>query len=533
MRFPHYWAFDARRVVAVGMSVLLLAGCAGPAPLASTGGSTASSGSTVGPAAAAAPAGTAEAGGTLTVAQSSDAGTLDPQKQGKMPDMNILINMFDTLVSRDANNQLAPGLATEWKVVDPTTWEFKLRDGVKFHNGEAFDAQTVRYSIERLKNPATKSPIVELTYVKEVKVVDDRTVDFLLSAPDPILPNKLTLFGGVMVPPQYIQEQGDDAFSQRPVGTGPFKFVSWQKDNQVVMEANPEYWGGKPRVSKLVFRAIPNAADMIAAVKTGEVDIAANITPDAASQLKGVSDRKVVSAPGIRDYFVEIDTRQAGPLADARVRQALNYGVDVDTLVKTVLGGSARRTPTLVPMESFGFDPQIQAYPYDVQKAKELLAEAGHPNGFDTTLDAQMIDKDIVQAIAGSLAKIGVRASVNLMEAGTFNQKLLANELRPLYYIGNTGWTMDVESNFQSYLKSDRRYNRWPNPQADQLVTTEETSVNPDERKAAFSQLQLLLKDQAPFIYLYQTDNIYGMTPRVTWAPNPVGVLLMKDASVS
>ncbi len=493
------------------------------------------------PAAAAKPAaaqptaatGATQAIKTLTVAQSADASTLDPQKQGKMPDMNILINMFDTLVTLDAKNQLAPGLATEWKVVDPTTWEFKLRQGVKFHDGEPFNAEAAKFSIERLINPATKSPIVELSYVKEVKVVDEYTIQLLLKAPDPIIPNKLTLFGGVMVPPQYIKEKGDEYFSQHPVGTGPFKFVSWQKDNQVVMEANPDYWGGKPKVDRLVFRAIPNAADTLAALRTGEVDIAANITADAADQLQGVSDRKVVSGPGIRTYYLEIDTRQAGPLADKRVRQAMNYAVDVDTLVKTVLGGHARRVATLVPQENFGYNSQVQPYTYDPAKAKQLLADAGFPNGFETTLDAQSIDKGVAEAISGQLAKVGIQAKVNLMESGTFTTKLLAGELGPLYYIGNTAWTLDAESNFQSYLKSDRRYNRWKNAQADQLVTTEETSVRPEERKAAFDQLQTLLKDEAPFLYLFQMDNIYGMTPRVTWTPNPIGLLKMKDAAVN
>jgi len=298
----------------------------------------------------------ASTGGTLVVAQSTDASTLDPQKQGKMPDMSILSNIFDTLVTRDANNKLAPSLATSWRALNTTTWEFKLRQGVKFQDGEPFNATVVKFSIDRLLDPKTKSPIVELRPVKGVKVVNASTVDFLLKAPDPILPNQLTLFGGVMVPPAYIRRKGDAYFAAHPVGTGPFTFVSWQKDSQLVLAANTAYWRGAPTVRRLIFKPIPNEADMVAALKTGDVDIAANISADAAAQLQGAQGLRVVSTPSIRIYYVVLDTTH-GPLADVRVRQALNYAVDANAMVKALLGGYGRRAATLVPRQSFGYDP--------------------------------------------------------------------------------------------------------------------------------------------------------------------------------
>lgn len=468
---------------------------------------------------------------TLVVAQNADAATLDPQKQGKMPDMNILINMFDTLVTRDADNKLAPALATEWKAVNDTTWEFKLRDGVKFHDGEPFNADVVKYSIDRLLNPETKSPIVELKSVKEVQVVDPLTVRFITDGPDPILPNKMTLFGGVMVPPKYIQEKGDDYFAKNPVGTGPFKFVSWQKDNQVVMEANPDYWRGAPKVKKLVFKTIPNAADMVAALKAGEIDIATSLTADIADQLKGQADVQVVSSPWIRTFYISIDAMQDGPLAKKEVRQALNYGIDVKTIIDTVLGGHAQRVATLVPKQNFGYDPSITPYEYDPEKAKQLLAQAGYPQGFTTKLDATPQDADIVQVFKAQLEKIGVKVEINTVDSQTMTSNLAAKKVSPLYYIGNTGWTMDAMSNFQSYIKSDRRYNRWKNSEADKLVDIEEQTIDPQKRQAAFTDLQKLLKEEAPFVYLYQLDGLYGIAKNVQWSPNPIGVLSMYNAS--
>lgn len=468
----------------------------------------------------------------LVVGQDTDAGTLDPQKQGKMPDMNILINMFDTLVTRDAENKLAPSLATEWKALNDTTWQFKLRQNVKFQDGEPFNADVVKYSIERLKNPDTKSPIVELNSVKEITVIDPNTVNIVTDGPDPILPNKLTLFGGVMVPPNYIKEKGDDNFAKNPIGTGPFKFVSWQKDNQVVMEANPDYWQGAPKLKKLTFKIIPNAADMVAALKTGEIDIAASgVTADVADQLKGSSDIDVVGSPWIRTFYVSLDAMQNGPLAKKEVRQALNYAVDVKTIIDSVLGGHASRVATLIPKQNFGYDSSVTPYEYNPDKAKQLLAQAGYPQGFSIQFDAGNLDSNIVQIISDMLGKVGVKVQTNLVDSKTLSANIAAKKVAPLYYIGNTGWTMDAMSNLQSYVKSDRRYNRWKNNDADKLVDDEEKSLNPQDRQAAFTKLQQILKDEAPFIYLYQLDNLYGIRKNVQWKPNPVGVLSMYNAS--
>lgn len=470
---------------------------------------------------------------TLTVSQSTDTTTLDPQKQGKMPSMNILINMFDTLVTRDKNNKLQPSLATEWKSLNDTTWQFKLRKDVKFQDGEPFNASVVKYSIERLLDPKTKSPIVELKNVKEVDVVDDYTVNIVTTTPDPILPNKMVLFDGVMVPPQYIQEKGDDYFATHPIGTGPFKFVSWTKDSEVVMEANPDYWGGAPSVKKLVIRTVPNTADVISALKTGEISIAYDgITADVATQLKSDPDIKVEKMPWIRTFYINIDTQSNTPLANQQVRQALNYAVDVPTIISTVLGGNASRVATLIPSQNFGYDKSISPYTYDPTKAKQLLTQAGYPNGFSTKLDATPQDASVVQAIAGQLDKVGVKVTVNLMDSTTLVSNLVSKKESPLYFIGNTGWTMDALSNFQSYIRSDRRYNRYPDTTLDKLIDTEEQTIDSKTRQDAFTQIQQILKDQAPFIYLYQSNLMVAMQKNVDWSTNATGILNLYSAKV-
>ncbi|MGH3375457.1 MAG: ABC transporter substrate-binding protein [Actinoallomurus sp.] len=478
----------------------------------------------------------ANAGKELRVSQAVDATTLDPQKQGDLPSMNILMNIFDTLTVRDVGDKLVGGLAERWESTSPTTWRFHLRQGVSFHNGEPCDANAVKFSIERLVDPATKSPIVELRFVKKVDVVDAHTVDVLTSQPDPILPEKMSLFGGVIVPPGYIKQKGDAVFASKPVGTGPFVFQSWQRDSQVVLTANPKYWGGKPAVDKLTIKVMPDAAASLAALQSGELDIVSSLTPDAAQQLNGTPDIKVVTSPGIRTFFVSLDTMNGGPLAKKEVRQALNHALDVPTLIKAVLNGAARQTPTLIPHQSFGFDASVQPFTYDVAKAKSLLAQAGYPSGFSLKFSASSADKDIVQAIAGQLQKVGVKAEVTLLDAATFKGRLVSSNkqaLGPMYFTGNTGWTLDAESNLQSFIRHDRRQSRWNDPAADKLVDTEEGSVKPAERETAFAKLQQLMVDEAPFLYLYQISNLFAVNDRVQWKSNSNGTLAFASAKLA
>ena len=467
---------------------------------------------------------------TLVVAQISDASILDPQKQGKMPDMNILINIFDTLVTRDENGQLAPSLATEWEPIDDVTWQFKLREGVKFHNGEPFNAEAVKFSLDRLINPETKSPIAELRNLKQCDIVDEYTVNLVTAAPDPIIPNKLVLFGGVILPPQYVQEKGDDYIAKNPVGTGPYKYVSWHKDAKVVMEANKEYWRGVPAFDNLEFRVIPNWADVMAALKAGEIDIVQGVPSDLAATVANDPNIKTLSSDWIRTFFVSLDTA-VSPLDKKEVRQALNYAVDKDGIIANIFNGNAKKVATIIPRENFGYDESIEAYPYDPEKAKELLAAAGYPDGFEIDFEANSAELTEIQAIIGYLEAVGVKVNLKVTDSKTLVSNMQAKKAAPMYYIGNTGWTMDALSNFQSYAKSDRRYARATNAELDALVDIEETTVDPAKRQEAFTKAQQILKEEAYFIYLWQQNNIITMSKDVDFTPNKNGVLWMYSAT--
>ncbi|WP_030764975.1 ABC transporter substrate-binding protein [Streptomyces albidoflavus] len=476
------------------------------------------------------------AGNVLRVSQPGDPKTLDPQKQGDMVSMNVLINMFDTLTTRGRDNKLHPRLALSWKATDARTWRFTLRPGVTFHNGETCDARAVAFSIERLLDPATKSPIVELRFVEGVTVVDRLTVDLHTTVHDPILPAKLSLFGGVVVPPRHLAEVGDAQFAADPVGTGPFTFAGWQRDHELRLRAYDDHWNGRPAVDGVVFSPAPNPSSSLAALQSGGVDLVAGLTPDAAQQLDGYGGVSLDGHTGIRTAYLSLNTLERGPLQDSRVRRALNHAVDVPLLIKAVLGGKATETPALVPRGAFGFDPTVKPFTRSVTTARELLAEAGFPQGFSTTLTASNVDANVAEALSGLLARAGVDARVNLIDPGTYSARLTSDNrgaLGPVYLAASTVWTMDGASMVQSNVRSDRRQSRWHSKEADRLVDIEELSEDPADRERAFSDLQRLMREEAPFVFLYQIDNIFARNERPRWTPGSAGVLAMESAEVS
>ncbi len=466
--------------------------------------------------------------GTLVVAQAIDATTMDPQKQGGMSSMNVLINMYDTLVFRDTEGNLIPSLATEWEALDETTWQFRLREGVTFHNGDMFDAEDAKFSLERLINPDTASPIVELAALDHVDIVDDYTINLVLKNPDPIIPNKLVMFGGVMLSKDYTEAHDNDFLAQNPVGTGPYKFASWIKDSEVVMEAYQDHWRGAPAFDKLVFRVVPNQADMLAALKTGEIDMTNSIPYDLAKSVQNEQNIQVVSGPSIRMAFLSIDTAPE-PLSKKEVRQAMNYAINREGIIDVLFGGHGSPSGSLIPLQNFGHDETIQSYAYDPEKAMALLAEAGYPDGFELSFDATNTDLTEIQAIVGFLEEIGIKVNMNVVDSSTMTSLRSSGQAGNLYYTTNTGWTMDGMSNYQSFAKSDRRYARGGTPELDELVIAEETNIDPDVRLEAFKKAEAILNDEAFFIFLWQKDNLFAIAKDITYTPNVIGLLWMYD----
>jgi len=228
----------------------------------------------------------------LVTAQGGDIAKFDPHFSTSSNDIRVSFNLFDNLTSRHPDGKLYPGLATEWKLQGQTTWAFKLRQGVKFHNGDPFTSADAKFSIERTYDPNVKTMVATtLTTIDRIEAPDPNTLVIHTKKPDPLLPGRLAFYGGQIVPKKYVETVGNDAFNAKPVGTGPVRFVSWVKDDKMVLEGNPDYWGGKPDFDRMIVRAIPETAPRIAGLLKGEVDMITQLPPDQAEKVTNNATR--------------------------------------------------------------------------------------------------------------------------------------------------------------------------------------------------------------------------------------------------
>lgn len=463
--------------------------------------------------------------GQIVIAQGGDPSTMDPHMHAENFTFAVVHNVFDHLVRRFVKNgQLThePGLATSWTTVNPTTWEFKLRPGVKFHNGEEFNAEAVKFSIERVLNPDQKARWRwAFADIERVDVVDALTVRIVTKAPFPTLVTNLA-FCMPIVPPKYVREKGDTHVATNPVGTGPFKFVRWRKDDAMVLEANESYWRGSPKIKTLIFRPIPDESTRVAALMAGEIDIARGVPPSLVKQIADNPRTRVARVPSALNIHVILDTLKDGPLRDKRVRQAINYGVDKEGIIKSILEGNGGAVGGPLTPVMFGFAPEVRPYPYDPERAKKLLAEAGYPQGISLTLNSPngryLKDKEVNEAIGGQLAKIGVRTQVMTHEWGTYVSKW-PEGLVPMYMIGWAG-TWDADGIMFPLLRTGQRFSRWSNPDFDAIIDKARRTLDQGERVKLYRQATQLAHDEAPWLFLFHGMDIYGVSRAVAdWEP--------------
>jgi len=473
----------------------------------------------------------AQPAGRVVIAQGVDPTTLDPQNHEETPAYNVLLNLYDTLLFRDKDLKIIPWLAESWRVVNPTTWEFKIRKGVKFHNGEDLDADAVKFSLERLINPELKMrQAPNFTLIDKIETPDKHTVRVITKKPFPTLENQLALRGAI-VPPKYFKEKDGPTLAKTPIGSGPYKFVRWAKDEAITLEANESWWGGAPKVKTLVFRPIPEHTTRVAALQAGEVDIVTNVPPHLVKQVESDAKLYVSKAPSVRVIFLWIYTHQYdkdhklvgpfnGPTKDPKVRQALNYAVNIDDVVKNVLEGNGVRLGTVLTDKHFGFDPKIQPIKQDLAKVKQLLAEAGYPNGVDLVLNSPdgryLKDKEVAEAVGGQLTKAGIRTTVKTHEWGTYlNQMVYVHGAGPLALIGWGNTTWDADGTLTPIFRTGKILSNYHNEQFDSLIDEAATTVDPKARLGLYSKaLQIWVNDGAA-IPLYQQMDIYGVAKRV------------------
>lgn len=453
--------------------------------------------------------------GTLVIGRSATTNAMDP---GFLREAATIVdNIFDTMVMRDTEMNLVPGLATEWTAVDDTTWEFKLREGVTFHNGEPFDAEAVKFSLERVLNPDNNAPTISyIRTISSVEVVDPMTVRIKTSAPDPLLPTRMSRYPAYIVPPKYIEENGRDHFANHPVGTGAYTFVDFVPDERVTLAANPDYWRGTPDIQTVIWRPIPDATARITSLITGEVNLIEDVPVDLVSLLVQTPDADLVQVKngGLTIYLgLRMDK---APLDNVKVRQALDHAIDRVSITENLLGGLATPKGTQVGAADFGYlDLPVPAY--DPELSKTLLAEAGFPDGFEITMQSSfryMKNAEVAQTIAQQFEDIGLSVNQETMEWSVYTQTVPFEG--PIYMLGwGSTQTLDADAAIYAIMKSGEPYSGASIPELDALLDESRSTVDPDAREKILQDIQALAAEQVPLITLYQEDKLMGKAPNV------------------
>lgn len=458
----------------------------------------------------------------VTIGMSNEPNTLDPHLALGRHSETFMMNIYDSLVKSGPDSDFLPGLAESWEQLDPTTWQFTLREGVTFHNGEPFTAEAVKFTFERVLDPEFESPIASLlNTIDRVEIIDPMTVNIVTNQPDIMFLQRVSELYGPIVPPQYVQEVGVDTVGLEPIGTGPFKFVEWVKNERLVLEANEDYWGGAPEVSRITIRPILEDATRISALLAGEVQLINSVPFIRVAELEANPDLRVETVPSTRVFFVAIDPREA-PFDDVRVRQAVNHAVDVDAIIESLYRGYATRLATVVDTAALGYDSSITPFEYDPEKAKQLLAEAGYPDGFETNFDAftgSIADhSQTAQAITDYLRNVGINANLNMMEFGAFGPRRVANEAGPLFIYSFGDWAGEPSFMLEWMMQGDGSL-FYQNPEI--LALLEEASANfdTDERVETYAEVQRLLREDAGFLYLFQADSVFAMQSNLVFQP--------------
>jgi peptide/nickel transport system substrate-binding protein len=461
-------------------------------------------------------------GGTLTWGRGGDSVTLDLAQATDGESIKAGIQVLENLVifKRDTMD-VEPQLATSWEVSpDGLVWTFKLRRGVRFHDGTPFNANAVKVSFDRVidknhpfyKYGTWRYPGLGLGPVKEVKVIDDYTVALRTEKPYAPLVANLALWLCPILSPTAIEKYKED-IGRNPVGTGPFKFVRWVKDDQIILERNDQYWGQKPHLDRIILKSIPEVSARFMALQSGAVDLADDLDPDSIQMAKSNPNFNIVERPSVNVGYLAINTKKP-ILSNKLVRQAISHAIDKQTIIKAIFSGLAIPAKNPFPPSIWGYNDKIVDYDYNPQKAKELLAKAGHPNGFSLELWAMPVSRAYMpepvktaELIQAYLAAVGINAKIVRQEWGVYIDKTSKGE-HDLCMFGWLGGNADPDNFLFGLLSSDNakppaaNVAFFENAEFDTLVKQAQVVFDKQKRTALYLKAQEIVHDEAPWVPL-------------------------------
>lgn len=472
-------------------------------------------------------------GGVLRIALPKNIVTLDPQFAFDNYSLLVIDQIFDTLVDFGNDGTIIPRLATEWTTsADGLVWEFTIRDGVSFQNGRQLTVDDVVYTMNRMMDPKTKVPRQQLSMVKSVEAVGDHIVRFTL--PKPYAP-LLSVVGGrflSIVPKEEIERMGEEKFARNPVGSGPFKFASWDQNTRVVLERNETYFFGQPNLDGVEFSVVPETVVAQQQLETGDVDVIIDVRPDDILRLQ--KQGLLEMQPGVAYYYIVANEHpknapmvaQLGknPFVDVRVREAISLAFDVDAAVNAVYPGLSDQIRAYGPVanSSWAFDPKLKdsAVKPDIERAKSLLAEAGYPNGFSVNLlvMSDAARQAIGQIFQNSLSQVGIVAKIDSPEFGV----LLEHANAQTFDIGVFGWGGNPDPNYAIYplLHSSARgpggNNAWySNADVDRLLDDAATITDQSKRTELYAEAQAIAQKEFVHIPLFYKPALQAKSTEV------------------
>ncbi|MDO5337848.1 MAG: ABC transporter substrate-binding protein [Eubacteriales bacterium] len=473
---------------------------------------------------------------TLVWGQGADVTSMDPHQGKETPAVEVTDQIFDTLTVVDAaTGELRPQIAESWEQTSDTCYQFKIKQGIKFHDGSELTAEDVKFSLERAINSAAVSYVID--FVDSVDIVDDYTVNVNLKAPyAPALRNLSVPFTAIV--PKAVVEADEEAFKLHPIGCGPYKFVEWKQGDSVKLEAFDEYYGGTPATKNLVMKVIPEAAQRTIALETGEIDLAYDILPNDISKIEENEDLTIYDAPSLTCYYISMNMNKE-PFTDERVREAINLAIDRELLVDTIACGAGQPADAIIAPAVYGyFSPGT--YEYNPEKAKELLAEAGYENGFSTTLwvNDNQTRIEACQAISAMLLDVGIECQVEVMEFGSFIQSTSAGE----HDMGYFGWvtsTTDADYTYYSLEHSSQQGaagNRSfiADDEVDALIEEARTNTDEEVRLNAYEELSNKLFEINNNAPIYYSNITAGSSNKVeNFVMDPIGYHKLDQVKVA
>ena len=462
---------------------------------------------------------------TLIIANGTDMISFDIHDHNNTSTEAIHVNMFDYLVKNNGG-QFEGVLVESYENIDDNTWSFKLKEGVKFHDGSALTAEDVKFTLERVARDNTLLENGSYKQIKEVVVKSELEFDIVTENSEPALLNRLSRLGSGILPKKYIEENGWDVFLQKPVGTGPYKFKEWKKDDRITLEKNEDYFGAAPKWDEVVFRVIPEDSTRVSEVITGGVDIAVNIPPTDIQRIESTEGVSIVTSPTQRVLLLAARTAGNGPTADPKVREAIDLAIDKQTIVDALLHGMGTVTRTRVTPGNVGANESLYGVSlYDQERARELLKEAGYENGLTLTMSSPsgryLKDKEAAELMAAMLGQVGITVELEFLEWSSFNEKYQARSFGDLFMIayGNSMFDASLALDRLKFdkAKGETDYN---NPEVEKLLVEAEKNMNLEERAQQYMKAQEMIAEDRPYIFLYQMDSVYGVNDRIQFTPN-------------